>query len=324
MNCRVLNMRKQIAAIKFWAFVTILFCPIQIAAYENQSFENNKDICRFHTSIAEKKFGIPKHLLTAISLAESGRWNKKQKENIAWPWTITSEGQGRFYNTKAEALAEIEALISRGIKNIDVGCMQVNLYYHGSKFKNYSEVLEPIKNITYAANFLKKLYSSSRKWADAVGNYHSTTPTFNKAYRSKVLSYLPKSIHKLKDRNNRNFSLIKPPAPIDYQRMAKLNASFQARIKSQSQNNSLNSTNKQQLDAWRDARTKGEGMALFLAKRRAMQKLKEKLQIEELIKGGNSQTFAQRRTQQLNNWRLGKPENLKKDSWRKTWALQKN
>ena len=45
--------------------------------------------------------------------------------------------------------------------------------------------------------------------------------------------------------------------------------------------------------------------------------------MERLIKGGNSQTFKQRRTQQLKNWRLGEPNHWKKDSLNKTRVLHK-
>ena len=303
-------MRYQTAALIFWAFIIILNYPVPTAAYENQFIENKKNICKSHTTLAEKKFGIPKHLLTAISMAESGRWNKLQKENIAWPWTITSSGKGRFYNTKADALAEVKALLSQGIKNIDVGCMQVNLYYHGSKFKNYSEALDPEKNVAYAARYLNKLFFNGGDWINALGNYHSTTPQLNKAYRSRVIAYLPQSVQNL---INRNTSVLTPPAPIDYQRMAKLNTIFHARIKSQSQNRTLSTTNARQLNAWRDARSRGEGMGLFLAKRRAAQRLKQKRQIEQISKGETPQTFAQRRSQQLDKWRLNETLNSKKN-----------
>jgi hypothetical protein len=297
-------MINRLVALRLLIFLMVLYLPFSVVAYEIQNIEKKQNICRFHTNLAENKFRIPKHLLTSISLAESGKWNKLRKEIIAWPWTITSEGQGRFYNTKAEALAKVEALKSRGVKNIDVGCMQVNLYYHGNAFINTSEALDPEKNIAYAASYLKKLFSTSGDWLNAMGNYHSTTPKFNKAYRSRVLALFPRRMHELQ---NKNILEITPsPAPIDYQRMTKLNTSFRERIKSQSENKTLTTTNIRQLKAWREARTRGEGMELFLAKRRATQRLEQKRKMERLSSSKDSQSFAQLRAKHLKNWRLKK------------------
>jgi hypothetical protein len=105
--------------------------------------------------------------------------------------------------------------------------------------------------------------------------------------------------------------------------MTKLNASFRARIKNQSQSRTLTATNIQQLNAWREARTRGEGMGLFLAMRRAAQRSKQKREMERLTNGGNSEPFAERRAQQLNSWRLGKISHLNRSySWQNTHAMQ--
>jgi len=297
-------MINSLIVLSLWALLTILLPPMPAAAYELQAINKKKNNCQLHTALTEKKMGIPKHLLTAISQAESGRWNKSNKVNVAWPWTVTSRGQGRFFKTKTEALAEVKALRSQGVENIDVGCMQVNLYYHGSAFGNISEALDPKANIAYAARYLKKLYSSSDDWLIAVGNYHSTTPELNKAYRARVLAYWPGNAHALKTEQATTFAL--PPAPIDYQRMAKMNVSFRTRVKSQSETKTLKASTTRQLNAWRDARTRGEGMGIFLAMHRATQRLKQKRKMDQLSQAENFLPFAERRTQQLSSWRLGK------------------
>jgi hypothetical protein len=235
---------------------------------------------------------------------------------------MTSKGQGYFFKTKAEALARIKTLMSEGEKNIDVGCMQINLYYHGSAFKNIAEALDPKANIAYAAGYLKKLYSMSGDWVIAMGNYHSTTPKLNKAYKAKVLAYWPGNNHKLKTKKAAAFTYA--PASIDYQRMAKLNARFRAHAKSQRKTKTLKENTARQLKAWRDARTRGEGMGLFLAMRRATQRLKQKREMDQLSQTGNSQLFAERGIQQLSSLRLGETNHLdNRNGWKKPRAIRK-
>jgi hypothetical protein len=88
---------------------------------------NPWDFCAAQTAWAEQAHGVPGQLLTAISKVESGRWRADTQENLAWPWTVTAGGQGRFLPSKAAAIAEVKRLKAAGINNIDVGCMQVNL-----------------------------------------------------------------------------------------------------------------------------------------------------------------------------------------------------
>jgi len=281
------------------------------AAYEAQTIENQQEICSLQTARAERLKGIPRHLLSAISLAESGRWDERRRANVAWPWTVTSGGQGRFFNTKAEALAEVEFLMTEGVRNIDVGCMQVNLYYHAGAFESLAEALDPEANVTYGASYLKNLYSATGDWTQAAGDYHSTTPELGEPYKAKVLAYWRGQGGVLEAK--RAIASTQPPAAIDHQRMARLNTSFRARARSQDAGNqgagqtktdALRANAVRQLEGWRNARTRGQGMEHLLAMRRAEQKLNRKREMDRLSKAGGSQSFAQRRAQQLQNWRL--------------------
>ena len=80
-----------------------------------------EEICASLVRIQEQQDGIPLHLLGAISRAESGRWLNEKQANVAWPWTVTSGGTGKFFDTKLEAMAEVELLITDGLRNIEVG-----------------------------------------------------------------------------------------------------------------------------------------------------------------------------------------------------------
>lgn len=144
------------------------------------------DPCGKAIDRAERAGNIPAQLLTAIALTESGRRHAELGERIAWPWTVNNAGDGRFYETKAEAMAAVRQLWARGERNIDVGCMQINLWHHADAFASLDEAFDPESNVAYGARFLKDLRDAKRSWSLAVANYHSATPELGQAYKKKV------------------------------------------------------------------------------------------------------------------------------------------
>jgi hypothetical protein len=130
---------------------------------------------------------IPRHLLAAIALAESGRKHPTLGKRMPWPWTVMAEGQGRYLPTKEAAIQEVRELQAKGIGNIDVGCMQVNLYYHPDAFFSLEQAFDPASNVAYAGRFLRSLFADSGAWDEAAGRYHSATPELKDPYRDKVV-----------------------------------------------------------------------------------------------------------------------------------------
>ena len=153
--------------------------------YGKKSYNNT--ICRNVTRNTEREIKLPTGVLSAISLVESGRRPKNAPARIAWPWTVTAEGRGRYLPSKAAAIAEVKELRKRGIKNIDVGCMQVNLYYHGKAFASISDAFTPVSNARYAGKFLKELHQETKSWSKVVSYYHSRTKHLATAYHKRVM-----------------------------------------------------------------------------------------------------------------------------------------
>ncbi|WP_340151125.1 transglycosylase SLT domain-containing protein [uncultured Sneathiella sp.] len=153
-------------------------------------------VCTKAVTAAELEYKLPKRLLTAISLTESGHWHKEKQEMIAWPWTVYAEGRGRYLPNKAAAIKEVKMLKEKGVTNIDVGCMQVNLHYHPEAFDDLESALDPTQNTLYAAQLLKSLREESRSWNLAVAHYHSRNSKFNVPYRQKVLKIWQKERRK--------------------------------------------------------------------------------------------------------------------------------
>jgi len=148
-------------------------------------------LCRAAIASVERVEAIPAHLMAAIGRVESGRRDEATGVQHPWPWTINAEGQGAFFDTKAQAVAAVRAMQARGVKSIDVGCMQVNLMHHPDAFPTLEQAFDPAVNTAYAARFLRQLFGQTVDWTKAVGLYHSSTPELSEPYVKKVMALWP-------------------------------------------------------------------------------------------------------------------------------------
>jgi hypothetical protein len=147
----------------------------------------NSEICREAIGRTENAFRLPVGVLQAIALAESGRWDRRTREKFAWPWTVTARGKGTFYPDRAAAIAAVRALKRDGVRNIDVGCMQINLLHHPDAFASLDEAFDPAANSRYAARLFARLREANRSITRAIAHYHSTTRRLNIPYTRKVV-----------------------------------------------------------------------------------------------------------------------------------------
>lgn len=129
----------------------------------------------------------------AIGVVESGRQDELGGRT-AWPWTINAEGRGAYFDTKAEAIAAVTALRARGVRSIDVGCMQVNLMYHPDAFTSLDDAFDPASNTRYAARFLQRLFAQTGTWPAAAAGYHSLNPELGGPYGRKVVAIWQSSV----------------------------------------------------------------------------------------------------------------------------------
>lgn len=168
--------------------ILLFFTLLSILFAGNDAFAaSDKDVCFRKTAEYERREQIRPYILSTIAMVESGKVDDESALGIyPWPWTVMADGKGRFFNTKAEAVAEVKRLRQSGKNNIDVGCMQLNVGYHGDKFKSLEDMFDPDKNVAYAAGFLKKLYSETGFWGDAATRYHSKTASKAERYEIKL------------------------------------------------------------------------------------------------------------------------------------------
>ncbi len=142
--------------------------------------------CEAAIAAAQKAPRIPDKLMPAMSRVESGRLDPLTKQVRAWPWTINVEGAGFFFDSKGQAIDAVRALQARGVRSIDVGCMQVNLMHHPTAFASLDEAFEPAANARYAARFLSALYRQTGDWNLATANYHSANADRGEDYQRRV------------------------------------------------------------------------------------------------------------------------------------------
>lgn len=154
--------------------------------HDGYSDISSSNQCAVSVAHYETQHGIPLGLLHAISKTESGVKSKGYLQ--AWPWTVNAEGRGYYFPTKEAAIAAVRVMQSKGMRSIDVGCMQVNLYHHPYAFKTLDDAFDPAKNVQYAALFLTRLKSAHTSWERAVSHYHSTNPVYHIPYQKAVFA----------------------------------------------------------------------------------------------------------------------------------------
>jgi Transglycosylase SLT domain len=169
-----------------YAALALVPAVSRAGALDSSSSQNNT-LCMRSIVQAEHREAIPARLLGAVALAESGRPGGGGSAIVAWPWTVMAEGTGRYFETKAEAIAEVAQLRARGVRNIDVGCMQVNLMYHPDAFPSIEAAFDPAQNVAYGASLLKSLRQSSGSWTQAVAQYHTQDSARGRDYMARVM-----------------------------------------------------------------------------------------------------------------------------------------
>lgn len=133
-------------------------------------------ICEELVTKSEQSEQIPTGLLASIANVESG-FN---------PYALNHKGRSHYFNNHEEITTKINQLLAGHQTNFDVGCMQINYHFHHQNFINTEDMINPAKNVEYAARLLKHLYIKTGTWHQAVRLYHSQNPKYHKIYSRKI------------------------------------------------------------------------------------------------------------------------------------------
>lgn len=131
--------------------------------------------CSEIISQVEAEYNIPKNLLAAVSLVESG-----QK-----PFAVHSRGRARYFKSHADAVKYVSGQMEKG-GTLYLGAMQLCFKSHKTKLKSIERALNPYHNIRFAAELLKSLYEKHGTWFDAVKYYNASTR--RTAYTKRVMA----------------------------------------------------------------------------------------------------------------------------------------
>ena len=123
--------------------------------------------CEAEILRAADRYQIPAGILYAVGLTETGNKGSLQ------PNALNIEGKTVFPRSRSEALLTFEAARREGKALIDLGCMQINHRYHGDQFRSVEDMLDPRRNVDYAARFLSQLHARHETWSMAVARYHA-------------------------------------------------------------------------------------------------------------------------------------------------------
>jgi soluble lytic murein transglycosylase-like protein len=144
-------------------------------------------VCEREMIAAASAEKVPLGVLYAVALTET------EHEKSLQPYALNIEGRTYFDDSAANAVRRFNFARAQGAKLIDVGCMQINYHYHGEHFRSVEEMLEPHRNVNYAAKFLKQLRAREGNWTMAVARYHAG-PDNDPAQKRYVCSVIRKMV----------------------------------------------------------------------------------------------------------------------------------
>nr|WP_246665203.1 transglycosylase SLT domain-containing protein [Rhizobium tropici] len=172
------------------AFSALVLAPFTSEAYAsgNPAPPDNgaAGLCEREIQSAAAKYGIPEGILYSVGLTETGR------KGSLYPYALNVEGRPIFPPSEGAALQVFAAARQSGAKLIDVGCMQINQYFHGENFTSVDAMFDPRSNVEYAAKFLRNLHDRHETWTMAVARYHAgpNNDPAQKVYVCRVIANL--------------------------------------------------------------------------------------------------------------------------------------
>ena len=141
-----------------------------------------------HWERVARSHGLDPRLLYAVALLESGR--PAGAGVTPWPWVVHTPAGPRFFASEPEARTALAALVAahRPVE-LDVGLMQVNLHWHGTRVPSPAALLDPLTNLALAAEVLAQaLRSAPGDPTLGVGRYHSWDAARARGYGERVLA----------------------------------------------------------------------------------------------------------------------------------------
>jgi hypothetical protein len=173
-------------AVALTASLALVFPALAADAYDDPL-----SACDRAAVQAEADWHLPAGLLAAIGTVESGRGDLGSTLPVAWPWSIDAGGRDFYLSSKSAAIQAVRALQAGGWRTIDIGCFQVDLFYHPTAFATLDVAFDPGANAQAAARILADAHVATGSWDAAVALYHSASPVLGVQYLRRVRAVWP-------------------------------------------------------------------------------------------------------------------------------------
>lgn len=138
-----------------------------VMAFTSSNSATAQANCENHILAAADIYNIPAGILYAVGLTETGR------KGTLHPYALNIEGKAVYASSAQHAFDLFNEARLDNKKLIDLGCMQINHYYHHDQFASVRDMLDPAQNVQYAAKFLSRLKTRHKTWTMAVARYHA-------------------------------------------------------------------------------------------------------------------------------------------------------
>lgn len=176
----------------WWAMIPLIIgATLSTPTSADDAMGDPSHACDRAAERAQREWRLPAGLLAAIGAVESGRTDLGGTLPRAWPWTINAAGRGLSLTNKETAIAAVRALQAVGVRVIDVGCFQVDLFFHPEAFASLEAAFNPETNADAAARILTRSRINGRSWESAIALYHSASATQGQQYLRQVQAVWP-------------------------------------------------------------------------------------------------------------------------------------
>jgi hypothetical protein len=126
-------------------------------------------------------------LLYAITLEESGTLDSNGKILRPWPYQLHIKGKTLRFNSQKEAAQQIEQWEKAGIRNYDIGPLQINRRWHGHRVEHPSDLLNVSRSLHLAAYLLAETLQLSGSDKElGIGRYRSRHEDEARAYARRI------------------------------------------------------------------------------------------------------------------------------------------
>ena len=143
----------------------------------------------------EKKHFVPKEVLYALALTESGI-STTGRVFMPWPYTLNWLGISYRFNDKVKACSALKKILSVSTA-VDIGESQLHWKYNKNMVSDACDYFDRETALTRSSHILNECHRKHGNWIKAAGCYHRPAGgKLAEEYERKYLKHLKKTLAK--------------------------------------------------------------------------------------------------------------------------------